>query len=88
MLHKLNFGQNGEINFQTVNNFVSTDLVGITADCDEQAEGRASREHGVVLSLFSPPAAMLESVAHHTRVTVIPGIEMESNVGSGAGATL
>lgn len=66
-----------------------TDLVAITADCDEQVEGRASRERRVVLPLFNAPAAVLEGIGNHiTRVPVIPWVKVESNVCVGPGATL
>lgn len=56
-------------------------LVGIAGDCDEQAEARANRERRVGLSLFSAPRSMLEGIGNHiTRVTVIPWVNVESNV--------
>lgn len=67
---------------------IDIQLEGITADCDEQAEGRASEEHRVFLPLFSAPGAIVEGVGNHTIVSVIPGINMERNVRIGPGTTL
>lgn len=66
-----------------------THLVAITRDCDEEAEGRSTRDRSVVVSLLSAPAAILKGVDNHiTRVTVIPRVKMESNVRTAAGTTL
>lgn len=69
--------------------FQKSDLVGITGQSDAEAEGTASREWGVGLPLFTPPAASLERVCHHiTRSGIIPRIQVESNVCFGPGTTL
>lgn len=56
-------------------------LVGIPGNHDDQAEGRASRKWRAVLPLFRAPTAILEGIGNHiTRVTVIPWVNMESDV--------
>lgn len=66
-----------------------TDLVEFTENCDEQAEWSANREWRAVVPLFSAPFAILESVGNHiTRVTVIPWVNVKSNVCIGPGTTL
>lgn len=67
----------------------TADLEGVAADCDDQGEGRASRERRVVVPLLRTPAAMLQGVENHvTRVTVIPRVDVDSNVSVAPGAAL
>lgn len=66
-----------------------TDLVGIPGDHDDQAEGRACRKGRVLLPLFTAPIAILEGIGNHvTRVTVIPRVQMQSDVCIRTGTTL
>lgn len=65
-----------------------SDLIGVAGDCDDHAEGRASRKWGTLLPFFSAPFAMLEAVGNHMIRETIPWVKMESNVRIAPGTTL